>query len=541
MRRRSCTFVWNASFPGADLAAATPATSGATRSTGVVESVQQKFTLLQPGGRAAARDADARRCANTRRSTSSSTQLNLSSPDRTHAHVTREGETLARIAARYYRAPGRVARDRRRERHRRSAPARGRALLLDSSADSVSRHGHRRPSPTNRAPARLLRAAVRDPHRGRRAAARRPARRVAGHLQATTSRRSTASSSPSTTGTRRPRRFKYVGVETAADLEGITTTAPRYRLFEPCNKRGRGAHRLSRRPATLMLRAPSPRWSRTFPPAARRRWRCAALNALHQLRRKQYSTTWSDKSDSEIAKNIGHAERHRPRQEPEALSDADRGHRRGAGARRQPLPYVAQNNQYDIDFLLIRAKRLGYVVYIREGDPKATDPDARKTHLYFGPSDGRTPGPAQCRLYKLRWGASLIDFKPTLTTANQVKSVTVNGWDRTKKKAIIGQGVARRQGARRQQGPARAAERSAIRARRSSSTSRCTPRRKPRQVAHRHPEGPAQGDGQGERRRASACPTLRPAARSRSKGSARGSPARTSSPTPRTRSATAAT
>jgi hypothetical protein len=33
-------------------------------------------------------------------------------------------------------------------------------------------------------------------------------------------------------------------------------------------------------------------------------------------------------------------------------------------------------------------------------------------------------------------GVSLTEFKPTLTTANQVKTVTVNGWDPSKKKAI---------------------------------------------------------------------------------------------------------
>jgi phage protein D len=36
----------------------------------------------------------------------------------------------------------------------------------------------------------------------------------------------------------------------------------------------------------------------------------------------------------------------------------------------------------------------------------------------------------------MKWGVSLIDFKPTLTTANQIKSVTVNGWDRTRQRAI---------------------------------------------------------------------------------------------------------
>jgi uncharacterized protein len=158
------------------------------------------------------------------------------------------------------------------------------------------------------------------------------------------------------------------------------------------------------------------------------------LNALHQLRRKQYSTTWGDKSDSEIAENIA------------TLEDKDLGknHKRfpipivineKARSLEDKLPYVAQKSQYDIDFLLTRAKRLGYVVYIREGDPNATNPNERDTHLYFGPSDGRVPGQRSVT-FRLRWGASLIDFKPTLTTANQVKSVTVNGWDRTKKQAI---------------------------------------------------------------------------------------------------------
>ena len=40
--------------------------------------------------------------------------------------------------------------------------------------------------------------------------------------------------------------------------------------------------------------------------------------------------------------------------------------------------------------------------------------------------------------FELKWGLSLIDFKPTLTTANQVKSVTVNGWDRETKQPIRG-------------------------------------------------------------------------------------------------------
>jgi phage protein D len=38
--------------------------------------------------------------------------------------------------------------------------------------------------------------------------------------------------------------------------------------------------------------------------------------------------------------------------------------------------------------------------------------------------------------FRLEWGKSLIDLKPTLTTANQVKSVTVNGWNRNTRRPI---------------------------------------------------------------------------------------------------------
>jgi phage protein D len=229
------------------------------------------------------------------------------------------------------------------------------------------------------------------------------------------------------------RTFKYVGAETAADLEGSTNDSVRYRLFEPCNKQVevRMGYLGDLR---VMLKGTFTTMEPNFPQSGAPTLAVRGLNALHQLRRKQYSTTWGDKSDSDIAEDIA------------TLEDKDLGknHKRfpipivvndKARSLEDKLPYVAQKSQYDIDFLLTRAKHLGYVVYIREGDPNATNPSERKTHLYFGPSDGRVPGQRNVT-FRLRWGASLIDFKPTLTTANQVKSVTVNGWDRTKKKAI---------------------------------------------------------------------------------------------------------
>src|SRR5262249_52346542 len=55
----------------------------------------------------------------------------------------------------------------------------------------------------------------------------------------------------------------------------------------------------------------------------------------------------------------------------------------------------------------------------------------------FGPSDAKHPD-LKPKIFELKWGISLIDFKPTLTTANQIKSATVNGWSVASKKPIVG-------------------------------------------------------------------------------------------------------
>ena len=124
----------------------------------------------------------------------------------------------------------------------------------------------------------------------------------------------------------------------------------------------------------------------------------------------------------------------------------DIGQRRNEGGCRFPLPIrtseralrrepvldsVSQDNQFDIDFLLIEARKLGYVVYVDQ------EPQGRTTRevLYFGPPDERHPGVPDLR-YELKWGISLIDFSPKLSTANQVSGVEIRGWNRSSNRAI---------------------------------------------------------------------------------------------------------
>jgi len=99
-----CTFIWNASFPGADL----PPTAGNQRRNqfkGVVESIKQKFTFFSPEG-VPLRATLTLALREYKTLDEQLGQLNLSSPTRTHSHVTSLGDTLASIAGRYYRRPG---------------------------------------------------------------------------------------------------------------------------------------------------------------------------------------------------------------------------------------------------------------------------------------------------------------------------------------------------------------------------------------------------------------------------------------------------
>jgi phage protein D len=150
------------------------------------------------------------------------------------------------------------------------------------------------------------------------------------------------------------------------------------------------------------------------------------LNRLHAFRKKQHTFGWENKRDSEIALDIA--------QRPEATDRPGLG----LGADRirvadnylsleDPETFVFMNNQYDILFLMERARRRNYSVYLEA----STTPG--KDRLYFGPAQS-----IRNITYVLEWGRSLIEFQPTLTTHRQVSSVTVRGWDRKSGHAIEG-------------------------------------------------------------------------------------------------------
>lgn len=151
----------------------------------------------------------------------------------------------------------------------------------------------------------------------------------------------------------------------------------------------------------------------------------SGLNVLHTFRAEQHTYAWEETKDSDIALEIGRNAQTRNRPGigfPVRIKEPAR-------AAEVPDPYVFMNNQYDIVFLMERARRRNYELVLKELN-EAGDPDP---HLYFGPSES-TDAPA----YLLEWGRSLVSFRPTLTTARQVSEVVVAGWDRDRNRRVEG-------------------------------------------------------------------------------------------------------
>lgn len=170
----------------------------------------------------------------------------------------------------------------------------------------------------------------------------------------------------------------------------------------------------------------------SFPSAGNPTLVISGQNLMHRLRDKQRTHTYTDMTDSEIAREVGRRINMRVRTSDEAERLEERH------------SYIIQEREYDIVFLLKRARRLGYDLYIEERGEKLK---SQQSVLYFGPTSvSRESG------FRLTYGSSLIDFTPTLNTSNQVGTVRVKGWDPLNKTTFSAE-VRREQISRRGVGP----------------------------------------------------------------------------------------
>jgi phage protein D len=165
----------------------------------------------------------------------------------------------------------------------------------------------------------------------------------------------------------------------------------------------------------LMLKGEITSLRPAFPAGGGSTLTISGLNLLYKLRKKEESDVYEDRAnggitDEQIAKRI----------ETRLGIKID-----ASAAGQEKFDYLFQDHQFDIIFLMGRARRIGCDLFIEE--PQAGGDSV----LTFKKStEVRSP------TYRLTYGKSLIEFQPELTTANQVAKVTVHGWDVTKKEPI---------------------------------------------------------------------------------------------------------
>jgi uncharacterized protein len=216
--------------------------------------------------------------------------------------------------------------------------------------------------------------------------------------------------------------YKYIGAraETRKLLDDKTSKQSQlFHLFEPCNhevevKLGYGGSLRTMLLGNFTTMEPS------FASSGASILTVRALNVLHKLRVKQYTTSFHGKKPSQIALELGDKrEKSKKRIPLPVLID------KNAMSKEEKIDSITQKNQYDVDFLFLLARRFGYVVYEQKEDKEKGE----KRGLYFGPPTAEQPGNRKVT-FKLERGKSIIDFKPTLTTANQIQSVTINSYNR---------------------------------------------------------------------------------------------------------------
>jgi phage protein D len=175
---------------------------------------------------------------------------------------------------------------------------------------------------------------------------------------------------------------------------------------------------------TLMMTGIITNLAPSFPSGGQPTLKISGPNALIKMISKQETFTYKEGlRDSEIAEKVG-------KRGSLTLGDMTIPVEISRGALAQEDQHedkVLQANQYDILFLLDLARHNGYELFLKQKE----DTDPVQQFLYFGPSSQTTS-----EKYLLEWGKSLTQFDPTLTTAQQVNSVTVRSWNVATKKQI---------------------------------------------------------------------------------------------------------
>ncbi|MBC8162443.1 MAG: VgrG-related protein [Roseiflexaceae bacterium] len=129
-----------------------------------------------------------------------------------------------------------------------------------------------------------------------------------------------------------------------------------------------------------------------------------AFDRLHRLARGRHVRTFLNITDGDLAQKLA----------------AEVGLAAQVGPTPEVHPFVFQTNQTNLGFLQGRAAALGFLLFVRG-----------KT-LHFEPP--KPSGGAN----EVQWGQTLSEFRPHMTTVQQLTGVTARGWDIKEKREIIG-------------------------------------------------------------------------------------------------------
>src|SRR5467141_1054935 len=137
----------------------------------------------------------------------------------------------------------------------------------------------------------------------------------------------------------------------------------------------------------------------------------------HRLHRGRNTQTYKNVTDSDIARQVaGNASL------PIGTIDSTS----------VTYDHVSQGNQSDWDFLKARAREIGYEMGMEDGKFYFRQPMQSSGAPQSGDYQNHTD-PLQ-----LVFGDDLIEFRPRVTSAEQVSTVKVRGWDPVQKQAVIG-------------------------------------------------------------------------------------------------------
>jgi phage protein D len=136
----------------------------------------------------------------------------------------------------------------------------------------------------------------------------------------------------------------------------------------------------------------------------------------HRLHRGRVTQTYQNVKDSDIALTVAQ----RAGLQAGTIDDSRTTH-----------DHVSQVNLSDWDFLRARAAEIGFEVAVGEGRLHFRMPSPSRQAPAQG--DLRSSDPLQ-----LVFGSDLLEFRPRVSSSEQVKDVKVRGWDPKAKRAVIG-------------------------------------------------------------------------------------------------------